>query len=169
MCYVMCHSVCLSVSDLGLWYHQLIMNFDISFSCSDALFSSSHERRFLGFKLLESLLPTLSVSEVCVVFSPNLLSCLLNNLWTKDNYLHQAARHSVCVCVCVHAHTHAHACLCATIVMVGRGIICITFYCSYHVYVPSSSPLLTMSYCSLCTFIYREGKMVYVIGAIFVS
>ncbi len=62
---------------------------------TDSLFSSSHERRYLGFKLLESLLPSLTVGEVAITLSPNLLSCLLNNSAAKDNYLHLAAKHLV--------------------------------------------------------------------------
>ena len=34
---------------------------------ADVLFVSSHERKYLGFKLLETLLPALTASEVSVV------------------------------------------------------------------------------------------------------
>lgn len=81
----------------------------------DALFLSSHERKFLGFKLLKSLLPTLRTSEVscrgcwwdcaismgqsslqvALVLSPNLLHCLVNNASSPDNYLHSAVTHLV--------------------------------------------------------------------------
>ncbi len=56
---------------------------------------SSHERKYVGFQLCEFLLPSLKATEVGVVFSPNLLVCLMNNSRSTGNYLHSAARHLV--------------------------------------------------------------------------
>ena len=53
----------------------------------------------MGFKLLEVVLPNLTVGEVPLVFSPNLLRCLINNASSEDNYLHPAAKHLVSVSV----------------------------------------------------------------------
>ncbi|XP_065891483.1 uncharacterized protein [Dysidea avara] len=61
----------------------------------ESVIVSSHERKYLSFKLLELLLPTLDVSEVVAVFTPNLLRCLRNNLSGADNYLNKAAKHLV--------------------------------------------------------------------------
>ena len=64
----------------------------------ESLFTSSHERKYVGFQLLEMILPSLSVGEVPLVFSPNLLRCLVNNASSQENYLHPAARHLVSPC-----------------------------------------------------------------------
>lgn len=56
---------------------------------------SSHERKYVGFQLCGSLLPSLSAQEVGVVLSPNLLGCLMNNSQSAENYLFPAARHLV--------------------------------------------------------------------------
>ena len=61
----------------------------------ESLFTSSHERKYVGFQLLETILPSLSVREVPLVFSPNLLRCLMNNASSPENYLHPAAKHLV--------------------------------------------------------------------------
>ena len=61
----------------------------------ESLFTSSHERKYAGFVLLEAVLPSLTVREVPLVFSPNLLRCLINNASSEDNYLHAAATHLV--------------------------------------------------------------------------
>lgn len=59
------------------------------------LLPSSHERRYLALKLVETLLPSLTVSEVEVVFSPGLIRCVINNMHKKDNLLSTAANHFV--------------------------------------------------------------------------
>ncbi|XP_046864871.1 rDNA transcriptional regulator pol5-like isoform X2 [Xenia sp. Carnegie-2017] len=56
------------------------------------LFQSSHERKFLGFKLLEKVLPMLSVDQVEIVFSPQLMRCLFNSLAHDTNYLYPATK-----------------------------------------------------------------------------
>ncbi len=61
----------------------------------EGLVMSSHERRYVSFQLLQSLLPTLSANEVGVVFSPNLMGCLMNNSRSSGNYLYPVARHLV--------------------------------------------------------------------------
>ena len=55
--------------------HNYIMS-TCMYSLSESLVLSSHERKYLTFKLIESLLPSLSSAEVC--------ACVC-----------------VCVCVCV--------------------------------------------------------------------
>ena len=82
----------------------------INVTFEESVIVSSHERKYLSFKLLELLLPTLDVSEVSMynvvvlhyycpqvvaVFTPNLLRCLRNNLSGADNYLNKAAKHLV--------------------------------------------------------------------------
>ena len=73
------------------------INFSLIYNLfsKDSLFTSSHERKYVGFQLLETLLPSLSVGEVPLVFSPNLLRCLVNNASSQENYLHPAAKHLV--------------------------------------------------------------------------
>lgn len=61
----------------------------------DGLVMSSHERKYVSFQLLEAVLPSLSPQEVGVVFSPNLLGCLMNSSRATSNYLYQATRHLV--------------------------------------------------------------------------
>lgn len=63
----------------------------------DGLMISSHDRKYLGFKLLESLLPSLECSEVSAVFTTNLVQCWMNNVGSGANYLHAAAKHLLTV------------------------------------------------------------------------
>lgn len=63
-------------------------------SCVDrALFSSTHERRALAFRLFERLLPRLATRPelLPVVFSENLIWSLVNNYNDAAHYLHKAA------------------------------------------------------------------------------
>lgn len=71
------------------------MSDDVMVNWLEGLVVSSHERRYISFKLLESLLPTLVANEVGVVFSPNLMGCLMNNARSSGNYLYPKARHLV--------------------------------------------------------------------------
>lgn len=80
---------------LFLLFPDLITFSSLHKYIQESLFTSSHERKYVGFKLLEALLPSLSVGEVPLVFSPNLLRCLVNNASSQENYLHPAAKHLV--------------------------------------------------------------------------
>lgn len=64
-------------------------------SYSDGLFTSSRDRKYVGFQLVEKLLPSLLADEVGVVFSPNLLHCLMNNSHSAGNSLYPAVNHLV--------------------------------------------------------------------------
>ena len=68
----------------------------------DSLLVSSHERKYLGYKLIEeSVLPSLKLSEVNIVFSQRLIQQLETNGGAKHHLLHDATKHFVsCHCVC---------------------------------------------------------------------
>ncbi|GAB4814705.1 hypothetical protein N2152v2_001751 [Parachlorella kessleri] len=55
------------------------------------LFVSSHERKYLGFMLFRILLPHLKSEHIPLVFTPNFLRCLSNNLSKADSHLNAAA------------------------------------------------------------------------------
>ncbi|XP_028411187.1 rDNA transcriptional regulator pol5-like [Dendronephthya gigantea] len=59
------------------------------------LFQSSHERKFMGFKVLEKVLPILSSEQVAIVFSPQLMHCLFNSLGHDTNYLYPAIKQMI--------------------------------------------------------------------------
>lgn len=75
------------------WQLPVLFVFELFFL--DGLMQSSHERKYVGFQVCGSLLPSLTAQEVGVVFSPNLLGCLVNNCHSSENYLHSAAKHLV--------------------------------------------------------------------------
>ena len=56
----------------------------------------------MGFRLLESLLPSLVVEEVCVVFSPVIVDLLVSNCRHEGKNLYSAAKHLVSIL----PHTH---------------------------------------------------------------
>lgn len=62
-----------------------------SVACEGSLFTSSHERKFLGFKLFTMLLKVVHVSDVPGLFSPNFMRCLVNSLTNKETLLHESA------------------------------------------------------------------------------
>ena len=82
--------VCFAVNFLSLIFFIFRL-----LQIKDSLFTSSHERKYVGFQLLEMVLPSLSVGEVPLVFSTNLLRCVVNNASSQENYLHPAAKHLV--------------------------------------------------------------------------
>jgi DNA polymerase phi len=59
--------------------------------CEQRLFVSSHERRYLGFLLLQQILPQLQADHVPHVLTPNFIKTLVNNLSDSKNYLHKQA------------------------------------------------------------------------------
>jgi len=60
--------------------------------CEDGLFvSGSHHKRFLGFRIFDSMLSEAEAHEIPALFSANFVKCLLNNLSSPDNYLHECA------------------------------------------------------------------------------
>ena len=60
--------------------------------CEEGLFvSGSHQRRFLGFRVFDTLLSSAEAHEIPALFSNNFIKCLLNNLSAPDNYLHECA------------------------------------------------------------------------------
>jgi DNA polymerase phi len=61
----------------------------------DPLFTSSHDRKYVGFAVFQKLLPKLNADQVPFVFSSSFLSCLINNLASVDNYLHKHAKATV--------------------------------------------------------------------------
>ncbi|DBB02081.1 TPA: DNA-directed DNA polymerase [Trebouxia sp. C0004] len=56
------------------------------------LFTSSHERKALGFQLFTILLPFLRPEQLPVVFSTHFLRCFTNNLTNSKTYLHSSAQ-----------------------------------------------------------------------------
>ncbi|DBB15045.1 TPA: hypothetical protein ACH3X3_004628 [Trebouxia sp. C0006] len=56
------------------------------------LFTSSHERKALGFQLFTILLPFLRLEHLPVVFSAHFLRCFTNNLTNSKTYLHSSAQ-----------------------------------------------------------------------------
>ena len=65
-------------------------------SIIDSLLVSSHERKYLGYKLIEeSVLSTLKLSEVNTVFSQRLIQQLETNGGAKHHLLHDATKHFV--------------------------------------------------------------------------
>ncbi|XP_032218016.2 myb-binding protein 1A-like protein isoform X2 [Nematostella vectensis] len=59
----------------------------------DGLFQSTHERKYLGFQLIEKILPMLKSEQVAAVFAKNSMRSFINNLSSAQTYLHKAARH----------------------------------------------------------------------------
>ncbi|KAK9814621.1 hypothetical protein WJX72_008822 [[Myrmecia] bisecta] len=56
------------------------------------LFTSSHERKYLGFQLFILMLSHLRPQQVRAIFSQNFLRCLINNLGDKKSFLHAIAQ-----------------------------------------------------------------------------
>ncbi|KAK9825628.1 hypothetical protein WJX81_000686 [Elliptochloris bilobata] len=56
------------------------------------LLASSHERKFLAFKLFTRLLPSLTAEHLPALLSPTFLRCLVNALSHADAHLHAAGR-----------------------------------------------------------------------------
>lgn len=59
----------------------------------ESLFSntSSSERKFWGFQVVERVLPILPSDLLPQIFTPNFMRCWINNLSSSDRYLHKAA------------------------------------------------------------------------------
>ncbi|KAJ3410565.1 hypothetical protein HDV05_003633 [Chytridiales sp. JEL 0842] len=58
----------------------------------EAMFTSSHDRKYVGFLVFQKILPLLEPEQMVHVFSSNFMRCLINNLSTPDNFLHKAAK-----------------------------------------------------------------------------
>lgn len=63
-------------------------------SVEESLFApnSTHERKYWGFLVFEELLPQLPVADVPMIFTPNFLKTLMNQLADQDRYLNKAAK-----------------------------------------------------------------------------
>lgn len=63
----------------------------------ESLFSSTHTKKFLGFRLFEMVLMKLVDAQMpaSFVFTPQFIGCLLDNASTTDNNLHKAAQHAI--------------------------------------------------------------------------
>ncbi|KAI8807296.1 DNA polymerase phi-domain-containing protein [Cladochytrium replicatum] len=59
----------------------------------DALFSSSNERKYLGFQIFEYVLPRVSHDQIPFIFSDKLAECFIYNLSHRESHLHKAALH----------------------------------------------------------------------------
>ncbi|TYZ63130.1 hypothetical protein PybrP1_008213, partial [[Pythium] brassicae (nom. inval.)] len=57
--------------------------------------SATHERRGLALKLFELVLPTLPRPLLRAALTPHFVRCLFSNAVAKQNYLHEAARHTL--------------------------------------------------------------------------
>ena len=66
----------------------------------DSLLVSGRERKYLCYKLIESIiLPSMELEEVGVVFSPKLIKQVETNAAAKQHLLHDAAIHLVSQCL----------------------------------------------------------------------
>lgn len=59
------------------------------------LFTSSNERKYLGFQLFTILLPHLQTEQVPAVFSPSFLRTLTNHRSSQNSHLHSAAKRCI--------------------------------------------------------------------------
>ena len=59
--------------------------------CEGGLFSSSHERKSLGFELFSRLVPRCSAAVLPSLFSHDFMRCLVNSLSNEATLLHSAA------------------------------------------------------------------------------
>ena len=57
--------------------------------------TSSFERKYMGFKVLELLLPSLVAADVGVVFSPIVVNHLVSNCRHEGRRLYSASKHLV--------------------------------------------------------------------------
>lgn len=58
----------------------------------ETLLKSTHERKFLAIQLLLRLLSSVSADMVEVLFSPDMVRCILNSCSSKENFLYKAAK-----------------------------------------------------------------------------
>ena len=65
--------------------------------CVDTLYSpsSSEERKYWGFLLVQRVIKDFPVDMLLNVFTPNFMRCLMNQLSIRDRYLHRAADKSL--------------------------------------------------------------------------
>jgi hypothetical protein len=68
----------------------------------EKLFNSTLERKFLGMKLFQDLLARLVQKSLptSILYTPNFLSCLFNNLSNPGTNLHKAAKNAVGLSLC---------------------------------------------------------------------
>ncbi|KAJ3092493.1 DNA-directed DNA polymerase [Quaeritorhiza haematococci] len=92
----------------------------------ETLFTSSHERKYLGFQLFQRLLPRMASSSeqhrnsIPFLFSPNFFRCFVNNLSTHDNYLYKAASQTAKVLLSV-AEEHQIVAFQMVLQLVNKG------------------------------------------------
>jgi DNA polymerase phi len=55
-------------------------------------FSSSHERKFMGFQIFSLILPNVTAEQVPLIFTPHFMRCLINSLSSKEAFLNKQAR-----------------------------------------------------------------------------
>ncbi|KAJ3154275.1 hypothetical protein HDU89_008342 [Geranomyces variabilis] len=78
-------------SNAELPRHSITLR-DLWSNLDEALYSSTHERKYLGLQLFQRLLARVDTEDVPFVFTPQLLRTLINNLAKHDNYLHKIAK-----------------------------------------------------------------------------
>ncbi|KAH6576021.1 hypothetical protein BASA83_010212 [Batrachochytrium salamandrivorans] len=61
-------------------------------SLEETLFTTTHGRKYVGFQVFQIILQAASEKQIPLLFTPNFLRCLINNLSNKDNYLHKQAQ-----------------------------------------------------------------------------
>ncbi|TPX59586.1 hypothetical protein PhCBS80983_g02349 [Powellomyces hirtus] len=66
-------------------------------SLDEALYSSTHERKYLGMQLFQRVLTRVEAADVPFIFTPQLLRTLINNLAKHDNYLYKIAKQTATV------------------------------------------------------------------------
>ncbi|KAI8929432.1 DNA polymerase phi-domain-containing protein [Entophlyctis helioformis] len=60
----------------------------------ELMFTSTHERKYLGFQVFQLILPSIDESQVALFITPHFMRCLINNLAGHDNFLHKQAKHT---------------------------------------------------------------------------
>ena len=66
--------------------------FELWDELDQTVFTSTHERKCLGFALFQKLVEKISSEDVVLIFTPNFLRCLINNLSNKETYLNKVAK-----------------------------------------------------------------------------
>ncbi|KAI8894276.1 DNA polymerase phi-domain-containing protein [Globomyces pollinis-pini] len=66
--------------------------FEFWAAVEESFFTSTHERKFLGFQIFLEILPLVSNEQVALIITPHFLRCLINSLHSKETYLNKQAK-----------------------------------------------------------------------------
>ncbi|KAJ3193239.1 hypothetical protein HK101_005175 [Irineochytrium annulatum] len=62
-----------------------------TFIVDEPLFTSTHDRKYVGFQLFQLILPRVSADQIPFLFSPNFMGCFINSLSNRTTFLHKSA------------------------------------------------------------------------------